>query len=212
MKNVLVYMTLIVSLRAARIPGIMNSFLILLHTGLRIGEALALEWCDLDFKHEKLRVYKTLNRVTKYYDSKGNELPERYSTIQITTPKKSASNRKVPLTDAVIAAFMSWKEKQDRDKEKLGKNWGKTNILLKKYPGLIFTTSSGRSYLPSSAQTECRRIVGIVNKHEIALAEKGEQRSEFNGCSSSYFPSYFCNKMHSIGNGCRYSKENSWTL
>ena len=67
---------------------------------------------------------------------------------------------------------MSWKEKQDRDKEKLGKNWGKTNILLKKYPGLIFTTSSGRSYLPSSAQTERRRIVGIVNKHEIALAEK----------------------------------------
>lgn len=96
-------------------------FFILLHTGLRIGEALALEWCDLDFKHEKLRVYKTLNRVTKYYDSKGNELPERYSTIQITTPKKSASNRKVPLTDAVIAAFMSWKEKQDCDKEKLGK-------------------------------------------------------------------------------------------
>ena len=80
-------------------------FFILLHTGLRIGEALALEWCDLDFKHEKLRVYKTLNRVTKYYDSKGNELPERYSTIQITTPKKSASNRKVPLTDAVIAAL-----------------------------------------------------------------------------------------------------------
>ncbi len=98
-------------------------FFILLHTGLRIGEALALEWCDLDYKHKKLRVYKTLNRVTKYYDSKGNELPERYSTI-------------------------------------------------KKYPGLIFTTSSGRSYLPSSAQTECRRIVGIVNKHEIALAEK----------------------------------------
>ena len=55
--------------------------IILLHTGLRIGEALALEWCDLDFKHEKLRVYKTLNRVTKYYDLKGNELPERYSTI-----------------------------------------------------------------------------------------------------------------------------------
>ena len=80
-------------------------FFILLHTGLRIGEALALEWCDLDLKHEKLRVYKTLNRVTKYYDSKGNELPERYSTIQITTPKKSASNRKVPLTDAVIAAL-----------------------------------------------------------------------------------------------------------
>lgn len=61
----------------------------LLHTGLRIGEALALEWCDLDFKRKKIRVYKTLNRVTKYYDSKGNKLSERYSTVQITTPKKS---------------------------------------------------------------------------------------------------------------------------
>ena len=97
-------------------------FFILLHTGLRIGEALALEWCNLDFKHEKLRVYKTLNRVTKYYDSKGNELPERYSTIQITTPKKSSSNRKVPLTDAVIAAFMSWKE----NRIVIKKNWEKT--------------------------------------------------------------------------------------
>lgn len=154
-------------------------FFILLHTGLRIGEALALEWCDLDFKRKKIRVYKTLNRVIKYYDSKGNKLSERYSTVQITTPKKNASNRKVPLTDAVIAAFKSWKEKQDQDKEKSGNLWGTSNPLLDKYPGLIFTTSSGLSYLPSAAQTECKRIVEIVNKHEAALAEKENRDPNF---------------------------------
>ncbi|WP_418418283.1 tyrosine-type recombinase/integrase [Blautia sp.] len=82
------YMTVIVSLKHVKTLGIL-SFFFLLHTGLRIGEALALEWCDLDFKRKKIRVYKTLNRVTKYYDSKGNKLSERYSTVQITTPKKS---------------------------------------------------------------------------------------------------------------------------
>lgn len=92
-------------------------FFILLDTGLRIGEALALEWCDLDFKRKKLRVYKTLNRVIKYYDSKGNKLSEQYFTIQITTPKKNAGNRMVPLTDAVIAAFKSWKKNRIRIKK-----------------------------------------------------------------------------------------------
>ena len=147
-------------------------FLILMHTGMRIGEVLALQWRDVNFDEKYLRVYKTLNRVKLYYDKQGKKLAEPYYVTQITSPKKKKSVRIIPLPDIAIEAFLSWKEKQDRDKEKLGKNWGKTNILLKKYPGLIFTTSSGRSYLPSSAQTECRRIVGIVNKHEIALAEK----------------------------------------
>lgn len=108
---------------------------------------------------------------TRYY-AKGNKLSEQYSTIQITTPKKNAGNRMVPLTDAVIAAFKSWKKKQDQDKEKSGNLRGNSNTLLDKYPRLIFTTSSGLCYLPSAAQTECKRIVEIVNKHEAALAEK----------------------------------------
>lgn len=41
-------------------------FFILLDTGLRIGEALALEWCDLDFKRKKLRVYKTLKSLGEF--------------------------------------------------------------------------------------------------------------------------------------------------
>ena len=51
-------------------------FLILMHTGMRIGEALALQWRDVNFDEKYLRVYKTLNRVKLYYDKQGKRLTE----------------------------------------------------------------------------------------------------------------------------------------
>ena len=59
------------------------------------------------------------------------------------------------MPDIAIEAFLNWKEKQDQDKKALGKEWGIKNDPLKKYPGLIFTTSTGMSYLPGSAEDEC---------------------------------------------------------
>jgi len=60
----------------------------------------------------------------------------------------------------------------------LGKKWGTGNDLLKKYPGLIFTTSTGMSYLPGNAEDECERIKNIVNKQEALEAEKEGREAE----------------------------------
>ncbi len=131
MKNVLVYMTLIVSLKAARIPGIMNSFY---SSSYRITYrgSTCLEWCDLDFKHEKLRVYKNLKQSYKilWFERKWTSWKVFYYS-DYNTKEKSASNRKVPLTDAVIAAFMSWKENRIVIK-KTGEKLGKTKYTFKK--------------------------------------------------------------------------------
>ena len=66
-------------------------FLILMHTGMRIGEVLALQWRDVNFDEKYLRVYKTLNRVKLYYDKQGKKLVEPYYVTQITSPKKKKS-------------------------------------------------------------------------------------------------------------------------
>lgn len=46
-----------------------NYFYILLHTGMREGELCALQWKDIDFEKRELRIYKTINRIERYFDS-----------------------------------------------------------------------------------------------------------------------------------------------
>lgn len=150
-------------------------FRILLHTGLRSGELCALEWDDIDTENGFIHVYKTLNRITKYYDESGMKLEKPEHVIQITTPKREASNRYIPMTDEVKDAFYNWKKKQDHDKAEIGRKWGKSNQLLREYPNLIFTTSSGNSLTPGVISIECKRITSIVNKHTKEKAEKEHQ-------------------------------------
>lgn len=155
---------------AARGTRYYELFVLLLFTGLRIGEACSLEWTDIDFQNNCINVYKTINEVTVYYDDQGHKLEKPYRIKQITSPKKEASVRKVPLFKAAADALISWKEKQDRDKHCYRKKWGVKNDLLKNYPSLIFTTQYGNCYLPTQAGRECSRITSIMNSHEKSIA------------------------------------------
>ena len=58
------------------------------------------------------------------------------------------------------------------DKEKSGSSWGKENPFLKDFPDLVFTTQPGGVFLPQYANAECSRIISIIEKKEIELAEK----------------------------------------
>lgn len=150
-------------------------FYILLHTGMRVGEACALEWKDIDTKKKCIHVYKTINTTMIYYDQDGNKLVNPYNTHQITTPKREASNRVIPITDSVIEAFQTWRKKQKNDQNTKGEDWGKNNALLGKYPGLVFTTSTGNCCLPSTVIHECKRLTLRMN-HVL------KKKSEAEGC------------------------------
>ena len=73
------------------------------------------------FDHFYIDIY---NIVPVYYDDNGNKLDRPYYIKQITSPKRTASIRKIPLFKAAVDALYSWREKQLADKRKYKKSGG----------------------------------------------------------------------------------------
>lgn len=74
-------------------------FSFLYFTGCRKGEALALNWKDIDFKEKLVTINKSINR-------KGLE----GATFEVTTPKNRASYRKILLPDKLIEILKDYKK------------------------------------------------------------------------------------------------------
>lgn len=73
---------------------------LLFMTGMRVGEATALQWKDIDLNNKTLSVNKTLFYISA-------------KDYQFVEPKTKASNRVIALDDNTIDYLTRWKEKQD---------------------------------------------------------------------------------------------------
>ena len=71
---------------------------LLLCTGMRIGEAAALTWSDIDYKQNVIHVTKT---VTFNEDS----------TVSIGSPKSKAGKRDIPLNDTIKGVLLDQRKK-----------------------------------------------------------------------------------------------------
>lgn len=109
-------------------------------TGLRIGEALALEWKDINFKKKTVTVRKNMVFVKDRDDTE-----KAYKYIKQRSTKTKKGSRIVPLTAAAIRALMSLK----------GIN-GST-----KY---VFATGKGKRVYPRNID---RMFRGILHKCDI---------------------------------------------
>ena len=81
----------------------------LMFAGLRIGEALALKWKNIDFKNKSIKVERAITQVPKF-DEQGN-IKDRITVIGDT--KTTCSVRDIPVTDIVIETLKQWKDKQN---------------------------------------------------------------------------------------------------
>ncbi|KKF91802.1 site-specific integrase [Lactococcus petauri] len=72
---------------------------LLLATGLRVGEALALNWSDIDFKDNYINVSKTIVQKSR--------------SIQ-NTPKTKESGRVIFLDDSTVHILKEWKRTQQK--------------------------------------------------------------------------------------------------
>ncbi len=83
------------------------AFLLILNTGLRIGEALSLSWEDVDFKNKCISVNKNAI-MARQRDKKGSRA-RGYKLLTQNSPKTDKSNRIIPINNSAEEALKALK-------------------------------------------------------------------------------------------------------
>ena len=121
-------------------------FRLLAFTGFRKGEALALQWKDIDFTNGKITVNKTLARGEN-------------NRLIIQSPKTKASLRTISVDALTMQVLKEWKTQQAKDYLKLG-----FNTMHASQP--LFTTLNNE-YMQHATVTN--RINKIIKKHDLKV-------------------------------------------
>lgn len=97
--------------------------LLAVYTGLRKGEIMGLEWSDIDFDNNKLRVRQS----SQYVPGKG--------TI-VKSPKNESSIRIITLPDIAINLLKEYKAKQNEIRLEMGDLWQDSDRLFVQFNGV----------------------------------------------------------------------------
>ncbi|MEE1009025.1 MAG: site-specific integrase [Agathobacter sp.] len=111
--------------------------LTLLHTGMRSGECLGLQWEDIDFEQRKIHIRHNLTDVAgKHF---------------LTTPKSPTSIRDLYMNDNLMALLKKHKHEQRKLQMALGSSFS--------HPEMVFTSSTGNYKDRSSLNTSLKRFL-----------------------------------------------------
>ncbi len=91
---------------------------LLAFTGLRIGEALALEWQHIDTVGKRVLVRQTTTMAG--------------GGITLGPPKSEKGRRDIPIDDALVAALLRHREAQDAMREQMGAGYTDRGLLFPK--------------------------------------------------------------------------------
>lgn len=124
-------------------------FRLLAFTGMRKGEALALNWSDIDFNKKQVH-------ITKGVVLDENEIPI------ISTTKTKKSVRTVSLDDESLATLKKWKLEQAKELMSIGIN------SMNKHQ-LLFTYDANKLYRPSYSNCWLEQIIKKYNLKKITM-------------------------------------------
>lgn len=110
---------------------------VLLHTGMRSGEVLGLQWSDLDFEKRIIHVNHNLSYV-------GNK-------FILTTPKTKGSRRNIYINDSLLEILTEYERHQKMLNHMLGKDC--------KHPEMVFTSELGNYKDRSCLNTSFRKVL-----------------------------------------------------
>lgn len=132
-------------------------FTVLLGTGMRIGEALGLRWCDCDFDKGIINITHILTYRMREHGGYG------YS---ISSPKTIAGLRTIPMLSDVKEALLV-ERSRPRDPSI-------PQFYVGEYTGFIFLNNKGRVYQANYVFDALQKIIDLYNREEYfkALDEK----------------------------------------
>lgn len=125
-------------------------FVLVIQTGLRVGEVIGLKWSDIDFVKGTLTVNRSVSYIKE--EKKYVEFP----------PKTKAGHRTIPLTQIALNALMQVKQKRALSNQSI-------NIL---YADYVFTTKSGlpvsKAYLDNALKVFCEKEgIAVISMHNL---------------------------------------------
>ena len=95
-----------------------------LYTGMRLGEAIPLQWCDVDLENRTIRVNKKAITAHDHYKHSAKQ------EIQDFTKTKS-SRRTIVITAGLAAILAEHKENEKVLAAKLGEEWSEDELVFK---------------------------------------------------------------------------------
>ena len=137
-------------LAASKPDPLYAAFVLLVLCGLRRGEALGLDWSDIDFDAGAIHVRQQIQRIR--------------GELVLGPVKTHAGRRTLPLLDPARQALKLQAERQATYRADMGSAWPPTD--------LVFTTRTGRPIEPRNLVRSFRRIcddnkIRIITVHHL---------------------------------------------
>ncbi len=130
-------------------------FAVMMGTGLRVGEATGLRWCDIDLKERTISVNHTLVN----YDHRETE-GRKGCYFNCHSPKTEAGKRMVPMIETVREAFLL--ERAYQKEAEL-----KCTVSVDGYTDFIFINRFGECQHQGTLNKALRRIIRDCNDEII---------------------------------------------